>query len=84
MSALLSALSRICIIVLVLGGVVITFTQVIGIVIGNPDLVVFAGTDLFTPVTIIAGLAGVFAFLRMYTKQGKNDTDESGIDTDEA
>ena len=70
MSAFLSTASRICIILLVLGGVVVTFVQVVGIAIGSSELVVFAGTNLLKPVCIIAGLAGIFAFLHTYTKEG--------------
>ena len=70
MSTFLSTASRICIILLVLGGVVVTFTQVVGIAIGSSDSVTFAGTTLLNPVCIIAGMAGVFAFLHTYTKDG--------------
>lgn len=83
MSNLLSALSRICIVVLVVGGVVVTFAQVLGILVGDSDTVVFAGTSLFEPVCIVAGLAGLFAFLRMYTKEGKAEIAREDIDTDE-
>lgn len=84
MSALLSALSRICIILLIIGGFVVTFTQVAGILLDLPDVVTFAGTALLTPSCIIAGLAGVFAFLRQYTRQGREDLATGNIDTDEA
>lgn len=84
MSTLLSALSRACIVVLVVGGVVVTFTQVLGIVTGDPDVVIFAGTNLFEPICVIAGLAGVFSYLRMYTKDGKAELASEDIDTDEA
>ncbi|GAA1680470.1 hypothetical protein GCM10009830_29370 [Glycomyces endophyticus] len=84
MSSLLSAASRICIVVLVIGGFVVTFTQVIGILVGDADTVVFGGTTLFQPVCVVAGLAGIFAFLRMYTKDGRADVTREDIDTDEA
>ncbi|GAA2264212.1 hypothetical protein GCM10009853_016940 [Glycomyces scopariae] len=84
MSSLLSAASRICIVVLVLGGFVVTFTQVIGIAIGDADTVIFGGTTLFAPVCVVAGLAGIFAFLRMYTEEGRADVTRDDIDTDEA
>ncbi|SDD59581.1 hypothetical protein [Glycomyces harbinensis] len=84
MSSLLSAASRICIVILVIGGFVVTFTQVVGILLGNADMVVFGGTTLFQPVCVVAGLAGVFAFLRMYTRDGRADVARDDIDTDEA
>ncbi|WP_026930058.1 hypothetical protein [Glycomyces tenuis] len=84
MSALLSTLSRVCIVILIVGGVVVTFIQVLGVIVGDADMVVFAGTSLFEPVCVIAGLAGVFAFLRMYTEEGKADVASEDIDTDEA
>ena len=84
MSNLLSVLSRICIIILIAGGVLVTLMQVLGIAVGDPDMVVFAGTSLFEPVCVIAGLAGVFAFLRSYTKDGTADATRNDIDADEA
>jgi hypothetical protein len=83
-SSLLSTLSRICIALLILGGVIVTFTQVLGIAVGNSGLVEFAGTSVLDPVTVIAGLAGIFAFLRMYTQRGQTDVEAERVDTDEA
>lgn len=80
----LSTLSILCIIVMILGGFAVTFAQVIGIAIDNPDLIIYAGTDLMNPVAIIAALAGVFSFLRLYTSEGRDDARKANIDTDEA
>jgi hypothetical protein len=79
MSKLLSTASRICIIILVLGGVVVTFTQVAGIVVGDPDTVIFAGTTLLDPVCVIAGFSGVFAYLRTYTRAGKSEVESQDV-----
>ncbi|MEV4645042.1 hypothetical protein [Saccharopolyspora sp. NPDC049357] len=84
MSTLLSTASRICIIVLVLGGAAVTFTQVAGIALGDPEVVMFAGTALLDPVCVIAGFAGIFAYLRTYTRAGKAEAESQDARTGDA
>ena len=73
MSNLLSHASRICIALLLVGGIVVTLGQVVGIAIASPEVVTFLGTTGVNAIGIFAGLAGIFAFLRYYTKDGKAD-----------
>lgn len=81
MSAFLSHTSRVCIVLLLVGGVVVTFGQVVGIAIADADLVTVLGTTGVSAISVIAGLAAIFAFVRSYGRQGK--ADQARADTDD-
>lgn len=71
MSNLLSHLSRVCIALLLLGGIVVSLGQVLGIALANAGLVITLGTTGVNLISVIAGLAGIVSFLRYYTREGK-------------
>lgn len=71
MSTLLSHLSRVCIALLLLGGIVVSLGQVLGIAFANSGLVITLGTTGVNLISVIAGLAGIVSFLRYYTREGK-------------
>ncbi len=79
MSILLSHLSRLFIALLLLGGIVVTLGQVLGIALSNAGLVLTLGTTGVSLISVIAGLAGIVSFLRYYTREGKAElvTEES-------
>lgn len=71
MSTLLSHLSRLFIALLLVGGVVVTLGQVVGIAFADAGLVITLGTTGVNLISVIAGLAGIVSFLRYYTRDGK-------------
>jgi hypothetical protein len=79
MSIVLSHLSRLFIALLLLGGIVVTLGQVLGIALSNAGLVLALGTTGVSLISVIAGLAGIVSFLRYYTREGKAElvTEES-------
>lgn len=84
MNKTLALLSKICLVVMMVGGFVVTFGQVIGIIIGDGPMIQLFGENFIGPVSAIAGLGALFAFGQFYTKEGKAAVQKSDIDTDEA
>lgn len=80
MSAFLSHASRVCIVLLLLGGVVVSFGQVVGIALADAELVTVLGTTGVSAVSVIAGLAAILAYIRSYSRQGRADQAELGDD----
>ncbi|MFE4542390.1 hypothetical protein [Arthrobacter sp. NPDC056727] len=70
---LFSYASRICMIGLVLGGIIVALGQVLGIVLINADLVIALGETGVNTICILASLGGIFAYLGLYTKAGREE-----------
>ncbi|WP_232666775.1 hypothetical protein [Pseudonocardia sp. TRM90224] len=82
MSPALSHASRVCIVLLLLGGALVAFGQVVGIAVGSAATVELFGNDVVGIVSTIAGLAGILAFLRLYTADGRAAAVEEHVDVD--
>lgn len=83
MSRFLSRASCACIGALLIGGVLVSFGQVAGILVGNAAVVELFGTTVLDVVCIIAGLAGIFAFLRRYMPGGNEVAAAERVDAEE-
>ncbi|WP_410657672.1 hypothetical protein [Amycolatopsis sp. lyj-112] len=79
MYRILLAATRVCLFAFLLGGVVVIAGQTIGIIVGSGPLVTAFGTSVADNVCIVAGIAGVLAFLLLYTPEGR----EGASDLDE-
>ncbi|MEU3624753.1 hypothetical protein [Amycolatopsis coloradensis] len=73
------AATRVCLFAFLIGGFVVVTGQTIGIVAGSGPIVTTFGTDVADNVCVIAGVAGILAFLLLYTKEGR----ENAPDTEE-
>ncbi|GAA2613322.1 hypothetical protein SMC26_14115 [Actinomadura fulvescens] len=62
---------RVTLIAFVAGGTAVTVLQIVGIVTANPAMINYFGGDFADTVCVVAGLAGVFSFLQLYTPQGR-------------
>ncbi|MBF8189395.1 hypothetical protein ITP53_27405 [Nonomuraea sp. K274] len=62
---------RVTLIAFMLGGLVVTVFQIIGILIADGGLTSYFGADFADTICIVAGLAGVFSYLQLYTKEGR-------------
>ncbi|MEJ3655590.1 hypothetical protein WEH80_21710 [Actinomycetes bacterium KLBMP 9759] len=82
MSPALSHASRACIVLLLLGGALVAFGQVAGIIAGSATTVELFGDDVVGVVSPIAGLAGILAFLRLYTADGRAEAAAEHVDVD--
>ncbi|OLZ45058.1 hypothetical protein BS329_34800 [Amycolatopsis coloradensis] len=79
MYRILLAATRVCLFAFLIGGFVVVTGQTIGIVAGSGPIVTTFGTDVADNVCVIAGVAGILAFLLLYTKEGR----ENAPDTEE-
>ncbi len=75
----LLAATRGCLFAFLVGGLVVVAGQTIGIVVGSGPLVTAFGADVADNVCVLAGIAGILAFLLLYTKEGR----ENAPDIDE-
>ncbi|WP_405792689.1 hypothetical protein [Streptomyces sp. NBC_01506] len=63
--------TRVLIILFLVGGFVVVAGQTLAIAVGSATLMTTFGSDVAEFVCGLAGLAGVFAFLLLYTREGK-------------
>lgn len=68
--------SRVLVALFLIGGIVVVLGQTVAIAVGSAWLMTGFGTDVANVVCILAGLAGVFAFLLLYTAEGKEKAGE--------
>ncbi|MEW1700575.1 hypothetical protein ACIQCR_33400 [Streptomyces sp. NPDC093249] len=68
--------SRVLVALFLLGGIVVVLGQTVAIAIGSAGSMTVFGTDVAEVVCVLAGLAGVFAFLLLYTEEGKKKAGE--------
>ncbi|ANN21894.1 hypothetical protein SD37_20050 [Amycolatopsis orientalis] len=79
MYRILLGATRICLFAFLLGGFVVVAGQALGILVGSGPIVTAFGTDVADNVCVVAGIAGILAFLLLYTREGR----ENAPDTDE-
>ncbi|EMD29475.1 hypothetical protein B0293_31890 [Amycolatopsis azurea DSM 43854] len=77
MYRILLAATRICLFAFLLGGFVVVAGQTVGIVIGSGSIMTTFGTDVADAVCVIAGIAGIFAFLLLYTREGRETVSDT-------
>jgi membrane protein implicated in regulation of membrane protease activity len=65
------AISRVCLIVFLIGGFALVVGQVVAIAIGSGPLMEYFGTSVADTACMVAGLAGICAFLLLYTREGR-------------
>ncbi|MBB5858156.1 NACHT domain-containing protein [Amycolatopsis umgeniensis] len=70
MYRILLAATRICLFAFLVGGFVVVAGQTLGIVVGFGPIVTTFGTDVADSVCVIAGIAGILAFLTCYAGAG--------------
>jgi len=71
--------TRVCLFAFLVGGFVVVAGQTIGMIVGSGPLVTAFGSDVADNVCIVAGIAGILAFLLLYTREGR----ENAPDADE-
>ncbi|RSM56423.1 hypothetical protein DMH03_33055 [Amycolatopsis sp. WAC 01376] len=79
MYRILLAATRVCLFAFLVGGFVVVAGQTLGIVVGSGPIVTAFGTDVADSVCVVAGIAGILAFLLFYTREGR----ENAPNTDE-
>lgn len=57
-------------------GFVLVFSQIVGLIVTNPDLVTWGAETLNAPAVVLASVAGLLAFAYMYFDKTGTDTDE--------
>ncbi|AUI64387.1 hypothetical protein [Amycolatopsis sp. BJA-103] len=77
MYRILLAATRVCLFAFLVGGGVVVAGQTLGIIVGSGQLVTAFGTDIADNVCVIAGIAGIFAFLLLYTPEGKENVPDA-------
>ncbi|MFJ4682248.1 hypothetical protein ACIQNG_17685 [Streptomyces sp. NPDC091377] len=70
--------SRVLVALFLIGGVVVVAGQTVAMAVGSAELMTGFGTDVADLACVLAGLAGVFAFLLRYTAEGKEKAGEWG------
>ncbi|WP_329020245.1 hypothetical protein [Streptomyces sp. NBC_00690] len=70
--------SRALVALFLIGGIVVVVGQTVAMAVGSAWLMTMFGTDVTDIVCILAGLAGIFAFLLLYTAEGKEKASEWG------
>ncbi|MEU9748172.1 hypothetical protein [Streptomyces niveus] len=68
--------SRALVALFLLGGIVVVAGQTVAMAAGSAVLMTSFGSGIADSVCILAGLAGVFAFLLHYTPEGKEKSEE--------
>ncbi|MFF8960347.1 hypothetical protein [Streptomyces sp. NPDC014894] len=68
--------SRVLVALFLIAGIVVVVGQTVAIAVGSADLMTRFGTDVTDVACVLAGLAGVFAFLLLYTAEGKEKAGE--------
>ncbi|MBT2899803.1 hypothetical protein [Streptomyces sp. McG3] len=68
--------SRVLVALFLIGGIVVVLGQTVAIAVGSAGLMTGFGTDVAEVVCVLAGLAGIFAFLLLYTEEGKERAGE--------
>ncbi|MCX4679147.1 hypothetical protein OG413_28230 [Streptomyces sp. NBC_01433] len=63
--------SRVLVVLFLIGGITVVLGQTVAIAVGSAGLMTSFGTDVAEVVCVLAGLAGIFAFLLLYTAEGK-------------
>ncbi|MGO1055468.1 hypothetical protein [Crossiella sp. CA198] len=66
--------TRLCLLAFLLGGVLVIAGQTTGILLGSGPVVETFGGSVADVACMIAALAGVFAFLLRYTREGRANT----------
>ncbi|WP_410652722.1 hypothetical protein [Amycolatopsis sp. cmx-4-54] len=79
MYRILLAATRVCLFAFLLGGFVVVAGQTLGIIVGSGPIVTVFGTDAADTACVVAGIAGILAFLLLYTREGR----ENAPDADE-
>ncbi|WP_410663817.1 hypothetical protein [Amycolatopsis sp. lyj-84] len=74
---ILLAATRVCLFAFLVGGGVVVAGQTLGIIVGSGQLVTAFGTDIADNVCVIAGIAGILAFLLLYTPEGKENVPDA-------
>ncbi|WP_410598970.1 hypothetical protein [Amycolatopsis sp. lyj-90] len=74
---ILLAATRVCLFAFLVGGGVVVAGQTLGIIVGSGPLVTAFGTDIADNVCVIAGIAGILAFLLLYTPEGKENVPDA-------
>ncbi len=77
MYRILLAATRVCLFAFLVGGGVVVAGQTLGIIVGSGPLVTAFGTDIADNVCVIAGIAGILAFLLLYTPEGKENVSDA-------
>ena len=57
-------------------GLVLVFSQIIGLVITSPDLVSWAAETLNAPAVVLASVSGIFAFIYTYVDRSASADEE--------
>ncbi|MER5766219.1 hypothetical protein [Streptomyces sp. NPDC001985] len=68
--------SRVLVALFLIVGFVVVVGQTVAIAVGSAGLMTRFGTDVTDVACVLAGLAGVFAFLLLYTAEGKEKAGE--------
>ncbi|RSN61540.1 hypothetical protein DMH01_16330 [Amycolatopsis sp. WAC 04182] len=79
MYRILLGATRVCLFAFLAGGFVVVAGQTLGIVVESGPIVTAFGTDVADHVCVVAGIAGILAFLLLYTREGR----ENGSDAEE-
>ncbi|MFI7119112.1 hypothetical protein [Amycolatopsis sp. NPDC049868] len=74
---ILLAATRICLFAFLLGGFLVVAGQTLGIVVGSGPIVTTFGTDIADNVCVVAGIAGILAFLLLYTREGRENAPDA-------
>lgn len=70
------AATRLFLLTFLVGGIVVAVGQAVGIATGSGPMVEAFGTSVADIACIVAGLAAMFAFLLLYTREGKAGRDD--------
>ncbi|MFI0975883.1 hypothetical protein ACH4SP_02510 [Streptomyces sp. NPDC021093] len=68
--------SRVLVALFLLAGFAVVAGQTVAIAVGSAALMKTFGTEVADTACILAGLAGIFAFLLLYTREGKEQAGE--------
>ncbi|MGW0536548.1 hypothetical protein [Streptomyces sp. NPDC003032] len=68
--------SRVLVALFLLAGFVVVAGQTVAIAVGSASLMTAFGGGVADTACILAGLAGIFAFLLLYTRKGRGNTGE--------
>ncbi|RSN24720.1 hypothetical protein DMC61_30500 [Amycolatopsis sp. WAC 04169] len=77
MYRILLAATRICLFVFLLGGFLVVAGQTVGIIVGSGPIMTTFGTDVADNVCVVAGIAGILAFLLLYTREGRENAPDA-------
>ncbi|MFI5942407.1 hypothetical protein [Streptomyces uncialis] len=68
--------SRALVALFLIGGIVVVVGQTVAMAVGSAAMMTSFGSDVADIVCVLAGLAGLFSFLLLYTAEGKEKAGE--------